>query len=155
MKLFSLILHLLFFSHQHQHKVSQATNYWSSRGPWTHLGVPVLVEVVDAGDAAPVTVRVVHVFDVTCPVSWVTRHHGLKTQTAQFPSDLELQQLLICLIHNTTGNSEKDPEMSSSNNKHRRKETRKHSHWIRKVKIKTIKINYRKNVGDEFNIWEL
>lgn len=42
------------------------------------LSVPVLVEVVDAGDAASVGVRVVHVFDVTGPVSRVTRHHGLR-----------------------------------------------------------------------------
>lgn len=40
-------------------------------------GVPVLVEVVDAGDAASVAVRVVDMFDVTSAVSRVTRHHGL------------------------------------------------------------------------------
>lgn len=39
-KSFSLILRLLFLSHRHQHKVSQSTNYWSTRGrrslnaPW-------------------------------------------------------------------------------------------------------------------------
>lgn len=43
--------------------------------------IPVLVEVVNAGDAASVMVRVVHMFDVTGPVAWVTRHHGLKTHT--------------------------------------------------------------------------
>lgn len=47
------------------------------------LGVPVLVEVVDAGDAAAVTVWVVHVFDVARPVSWVTRHHGLERQRGE------------------------------------------------------------------------
>lgn len=43
--------------------------------------IPVLVEVVDAGDAASVTVWVVHMFDVSGPIAWVTRHHGLKTHT--------------------------------------------------------------------------
>lgn len=41
------------------------------------LGIPVLVEVVDAGDAASITVGVVYVFDIARPVSWVTRHHSL------------------------------------------------------------------------------
>lgn len=44
-----------------------------------HLHVPVLVQVVDAGEAASVAVRVVHMFDVTGSVSGVTRHHGLRT----------------------------------------------------------------------------
>lgn len=43
--------------------------------------IPVLVEVVDAGDAASVMVRVVHMFDITGPIARVTRHHGLKTHT--------------------------------------------------------------------------
>lgn len=51
-------------------------------GGRTHLR-PVLVEVVDARDAAPVTVRIVHVFDVAGPVSRVTRHHGLNTHGEQ------------------------------------------------------------------------
>ena len=45
----------------------------------THLR-PGLVEVVDARDAAPVMVGIVHVFDVAGPVSRVTRHHSLSTR---------------------------------------------------------------------------
>ena len=33
-----------------------------------YLGVPVLVEVVDAGDAAPVPVGVIHVLHVVSPL---------------------------------------------------------------------------------------
>lgn len=40
-------------------------------------GVPVLVEVVGAGDAASVAIWVVDMFDVTSTVSRVTCHHGL------------------------------------------------------------------------------
>lgn len=45
-----------------------------------YLDFPVLVEIVDTRDAASVTVRVVDMADVPCPVTWVTGNHGLKTE---------------------------------------------------------------------------
>ncbi len=45
-----------------------------------YLDIPVLVEIVDARDAASVTVRVVDMADVPCPITWVTGDHGLKTE---------------------------------------------------------------------------
>lgn len=41
------------------------------------LGIPVLVQIVDAGDAAAVTVGVVHMSNITCSISWVASHHRL------------------------------------------------------------------------------
>lgn len=43
-----------------------------------HLDVPVLVEIVDARDAASVPVWVVNMSDVTRSVARVTSNHGLK-----------------------------------------------------------------------------
>lgn len=43
----------------------------------SHLYVPVLVQVVDAGYASPVAVGIVHMPHVSCSVAGVTRHHGL------------------------------------------------------------------------------
>ena len=43
-----------------------------------YLDIPALVQVVYTGDAAPVSVRIVHVTDITCAVARVTRYHGLK-----------------------------------------------------------------------------
>lgn len=59
-----------------------------SRGEWRtdsqleslrkpYLDVPVLIQVIDAGDAAPVAVGIVNVPHVPKPIAWVTRHHGL------------------------------------------------------------------------------
>lgn len=45
-----------------------------------YLGIPVLVKIVDTGDAPSITVRVVNVAHVPCPVTWVTGNHGLKTE---------------------------------------------------------------------------
>lgn len=45
-----------------------------------YLDIPVLVQIVDARDAASVAVWVVNMADVTCPVAWVTGNHGLKTR---------------------------------------------------------------------------
>ena len=42
-----------------------------------YLGIPVLVQIVDAGDAAAITVGVVHMSNVTCSISWVASHHRL------------------------------------------------------------------------------
>lgn len=60
--------------------------------------IPVLVEVVDAGDAASVTVWVVHMFDVTGPITWVTRHHGLKTHTE---TQVMLNDVILSITHVT------------------------------------------------------
>lgn len=69
-------------------------------GGRTHLR-PVLVEVVDARDAAPVAVRIVHVFDVAGPVSRVTRHHGLITQPTT--STLLSPVVLFCKVPSLWG----------------------------------------------------
>lgn len=45
--------------------------------PPSYLDVPVLIQVIDTGDAAPVAMGIVHVSHVPQPVSWVTCHHGL------------------------------------------------------------------------------
>ncbi len=45
-----------------------------------YLNIPVLVEIVDTRDAASITVRVVNMADVPCPVSWVTGNHALDTK---------------------------------------------------------------------------
>lgn len=45
-----------------------------------YLCIPVLVKIVDTGDAPSITVRVVNVAHVPCPVTWVTGNHGLKTE---------------------------------------------------------------------------
>lgn len=42
-----------------------------------YLGIPILVQVVDAGDAAAVTIGVVYVPNITCSISWVASHHCL------------------------------------------------------------------------------
>lgn len=43
-----------------------------------YLDIPVLVEIVDARDAASVTVRVVNMADIPRTVAWVTSNHCLK-----------------------------------------------------------------------------
>lgn len=45
--------------------------------PTPYLDVPVLIQVIDTCDAAPITVGIVNVPHVPQPVAWVTRHHGL------------------------------------------------------------------------------
>lgn len=45
-----------------------------------YLDIPVFVEIVDTSDAAAVTVRVINMADVPCPVTWVTGNHALKTK---------------------------------------------------------------------------
>lgn len=50
--------------------------FWKDPEDASMRVVPVLVQVVDAGDAASVSVRIVHMFDVSGAVSRVTRHHG-------------------------------------------------------------------------------
>lgn len=42
-----------------------------------YLGIPVLVEIVDTRDATSITIRVVNMADVPCPVTWVTGNHCL------------------------------------------------------------------------------
>lgn len=42
------------------------------------LRVPVFVEVVDTGKTASVMVWVVYMLHITCPISWVACHHGLR-----------------------------------------------------------------------------
>lgn len=45
--------------------------------PPSYLDIPVLIQVIDTSDAAPVTMGIVNVSHVPQPVSWVTCHHGL------------------------------------------------------------------------------
>lgn len=45
---------------------------------YTHLNIPVLVEIVNTGDEASVTVRIVNMPHVPCPVTWVTSNHSLE-----------------------------------------------------------------------------
>ena len=45
--------------------------------PTSYLDVPVLIQVIDAGDAAPIAMGIVNVSHVPQPVTWVTCHHGL------------------------------------------------------------------------------
>lgn len=45
--------------------------------PTPYLDVPVLIQVIDTCDAAPITVGIVNVPHVPQPIAWVTRHHGL------------------------------------------------------------------------------
>lgn len=50
--------------------------------PTPYLDVPVLIQVIDTGDAAPVAVGVVNMPHIPQPVAWVTCHHGLaETET--------------------------------------------------------------------------
>ena len=42
-----------------------------------HLDVPVLIQVIDAGDAAPIAMWIVNMSHLPQPVTWVTHHHGL------------------------------------------------------------------------------
>lgn len=42
-----------------------------------YLGVPILIQVVDTGDTAAVTIGVVHMADVTCSISGIASHHCL------------------------------------------------------------------------------
>lgn len=58
-----------------------------------YLDVPVLVEIVDARDAASIAVGVVNMADVTGTVTWVTGNHGLKTERAI--SRLEFEMTLF------------------------------------------------------------
>lgn len=43
-----------------------------------YLDIPVLVEIVDASDAAAVTVGVINMADVASAVAWVTGNHSLE-----------------------------------------------------------------------------
>lgn len=45
--------------------------------PTPYLDVPVLIQVIDTGDAAPVAVGIVNMPHVPQSVAWVARHHGL------------------------------------------------------------------------------
>lgn len=45
-----------------------------------YLDIPVLVKIVNTCDAASIPVRVVNMAHITCPVTWVTGNHGLKTE---------------------------------------------------------------------------
>ena len=45
--------------------------------PPSYLDIPVLIQVIDTSDAAPVAMGIVNVSHVPQPVSWVTCHHGL------------------------------------------------------------------------------
>lgn len=45
--------------------------------PTPYLDVPVLIQVIDTGDAAPIAVGIVNMPHVPQPVTWVTCHHGL------------------------------------------------------------------------------
>lgn len=49
----------------------------STLNPTPYLDVPVLIQVIDTRDAAPITMGIVNVPHVPQPVAWVTRHHGL------------------------------------------------------------------------------
>ena len=74
------------------------------------LGVPVLVEVVHHGDAAPVSMVIVHVTHVMRPVAGVTGHNGTSASTDvhEFPvgvprvrsaPDLHIGQQVVQLRH--------------------------------------------------------
>ncbi len=54
-----------------------------------YLNIPVLVKVVDAGDAAPVVVGVVDVPHIVGAASRVTRHHCLQHDVQSFTSHRE------------------------------------------------------------------
>lgn len=45
--------------------------------PKPYLNIPVLIQVIDTGDAAPIAVGIVNMPHVPEPIAWVTRHHGL------------------------------------------------------------------------------
>lgn len=49
----------------------------------TYLYIPVLVEIVDACNAATVAVWIVNMADVASSVTWITSDHSLKTQQFQ------------------------------------------------------------------------
>lgn len=50
--------------------------------PTPYLDVPVLIQVIDTGDAAPIAVGIVNMPHIPQPVAWVTCHHGLaETET--------------------------------------------------------------------------
>lgn len=43
-----------------------------------HLHIPVLIQIVDAGNAAPISVWIIHVTHVFRAVARVTSHHSLR-----------------------------------------------------------------------------
>lgn len=43
-----------------------------------YLDIPVLVEIVDASDAAAVTIGVINMADIPSAVAWVTGNHSLE-----------------------------------------------------------------------------
>lgn len=45
--------------------------------PIPYLNIPVLIQVIDTGDAAPIAVGIVNMPHVPEPIAWITRHHGL------------------------------------------------------------------------------
>lgn len=45
--------------------------------PTPYLDVPVLIQVIDTGDAAPIAVGIVNMPHIPQPVARVTCHHGL------------------------------------------------------------------------------
>lgn len=45
--------------------------------PTPYLDVPVLIQVIDTGDAAPIAVGIVNMPHIPQPVAWITCHHGL------------------------------------------------------------------------------
>lgn len=67
-------------SQQFQSSVSEVIILsWSASALWlTHLGVPVLIQVINTGDTAPVTIWVVHMTNVPSSISRITSDHGLK-----------------------------------------------------------------------------
>lgn len=51
----------------------------SATTPWlTHLGVPVLIQVINTGDAASITIWIVHVTNIPGSISRIASNHGLK-----------------------------------------------------------------------------
>lgn len=56
----------------------------------TRPDVPVEVQIVDGGDAAPVPVGIVHVFDVVRPVTRIASDHCLREEEGkkQLVSDI-------------------------------------------------------------------
>lgn len=48
-----------------------------------YLHIPVLVQIVDAGDAASITVRIVNMTNIPCPIPWITGNHGLEEDKRQ------------------------------------------------------------------------
>lgn len=66
--------------------------------PWlTHLGVPILIQIINTGDAAPVTIWVVHMTNIPGSISRIASNHSLKDTDCKIINSTRcLPSVLIC-----------------------------------------------------------